>query len=103
MLRLFMIIKSDYSGFVGGYVKVLTPDGNLYGKLKEITDNNIVLNPHLDETYDSQGNKGVALIGRDFMYTRGAIRGIAERTKEEIKGLEMFAQNAFIQKKDPNQ
>ncbi|MBT4377158.1 hypothetical protein HOD29_07345 [archaeon] len=90
-----MSLKSDYDKFVGKYVKVITPEGNFYGKLKDITDNNIVLNPHLDDSFDSEGIKNPLLMDRDLMYTRGAVRGISPRTEEEIKGLEKFAQKSM--------
>jgi len=95
-----MAMKSDYERLVGGYVKVFSADGNLYGKLNEITDNNIILNPHLDETWNSEGIKGAALIGRDLMYARGAVRGMSQKTEEEIKGLEKFAQSTYIKKEN---
>jgi len=82
-----MTIKSDYEPFINHFVKFFTPDGDFYGKLVKITNNNILLNPYLGESYNNEGKRSISLIDNTLMYSRGMIRGCSIKTEEEIKGL----------------
>lgn len=92
-----MRIKDEYNEFEGEYVKMFTADGAFIGKLNNLTYNSCILNPYLEEKFDSNGNRRLELENQNFVYSLGFVHGMRFYPKSSIDGL-ITTENNFSNK-----